>query len=123
VKVAIAAIEKEGEAGKADLAEGTVKVNTAAIAKVVVAERAVIVVAGKAEVVEAVKAAMAETGKETAEEIVKAGTAEAVDTEASPEGAGASTGTAQKNIPVMTSGGQGKNREASLGQGLTAPNS
>ena len=139
VKVAIAAIEKEEEAGKADLAEETAKANTVVIGKAAEAKRAVIVaradgaakavivVTGKAEVAEAAKAAMAEIVRvEEAERVDLAEIGKAavmVDMEASPEGAEASTGTAQKIIPVMTSGGQGKNHEASLGQDLTALNS
>ena len=118
-KVDTAAIEKEEEARKADLAEGTVKANTAAIVKVDEAVKVVTAAIGK--VAEAAKAAMDVTAK--VEEAGKVETAEAVDTEASPEGEEASTGTAQRNIPVMTRGGQGKNQEANLVQVLTAPNS
>ncbi len=64
---------------------------------------------------------VAEAERADLAEIEKA--AVTVDMEASPEGAEASTGTAQKVIPGMTIGAQGKNHEASLGQDLTAPNS
>ncbi|MCP4648348.1 MAG: hypothetical protein GY852_11570 [bacterium] len=134
VKVNTAEIVKVEEAAKAVMAE-IVKVEEAAkavmaeIVKVDGAAKAVIVATGKE--AEAEKAVMAEivkvdgaaTGKGAAEEMVKAETAEVADTEPSPEGAEASTGTAQRNIPVMIRGGQGKNQETSLGQGLTAPDS
>jgi hypothetical protein len=103
-------VEKGGEAAKADLVV-TGKGEEAEKAEVAGAAKAVM--AGIVREEEAERVDLAEIGK----------AAVMVDMEASPEGEEASTGTAQKVIPVMTGGGQGKNHEASLGQDLTAPNS
>ncbi len=122
-KVVMVVIEKADEAEKADLAEGIVKVNTAEIVKGVGAVK--VIMAGTVKAAEVVKAVEAERAvmvairKEAVEGTVEVKTAEAVDMEANLEGVEASTGTAQKNIPVMTEEVQGKNQEANLEQGLT----